>query len=308
MRIKKEYLILIFLIVILGIYLWNYKSNRINYELPQPEKISSRDVARLDLNRSKTKVSLENREGEWYIAKKDYRAKKDKVQKILDTISEIDIGTLISKSRKYKRYKLDNAQCLTIKAFDDSDHLLREIKIGKSASANNNNYLRLKDDPRIYLAKTPVSKDFALSTQKLRDKTVLEFSKDEIDSLILENSGRIKAQKVTKQSGDAPQEVTYWKDASGQKLNKNKVNDLLNQLRDLECSSFYQKDFKKEMTSFDFKVTLHGSSDHFLQLYIRQGDKQNTYQGISSYTDYPFKLNSYKGKKIRDRVKALLKQ
>ncbi len=306
MRIKKEYLILVFLIIILGIYLWNYKSNRINYELPNPEKIDSQDIARLDLNSSKSDISLENRDGKWYIAKKDFRAKKDKVQKILDTIGETDIGTLISKSRKYERYKLNDSQCLTIQAYDDSNQLLRKIKIGKGASGYNNNYVRLRDDPRVYLAKTSISRDFALSADELRNKTVLAFSKDEIDSLILENSGKKRIQKNTKQPGESQQEITYWEDASGEKMEEDKVKDLLNQLRNLECSSYYQKNLKKEMTSFDFKVTLQGSSEHFLQLYLEQGDKQNTYQGISSHTDYPFKLDSYKGKKIRDNIEAIL--
>ncbi|MFW6415115.1 MAG: hypothetical protein ACOCZ2_02250 [Thermodesulfobacteriota bacterium] len=62
------------------------------------------------------------------------------------------------------------------------------------------------------------------------------------------------------------------------------------------------------MTSFDFKVTLQGDEKHILRLYVEKEKEQEIYKGRSSYTDHPFKLNNYKGKKILDSVKALLEK
>ncbi|MFW6415116.1 MAG: DUF4340 domain-containing protein [Thermodesulfobacteriota bacterium] len=200
MKIRKEYLILIFLIIILGIYLWRHNTNGINYQLPKLQEINKEAISRLELSRSNSGISLESRDGDWYIPQKDFRANKEKVQKILDTISQVEPSALISKSGNFERYKLGNEQSLAIKAYDDSKQLLREIGIGKSASSFQNNYVRLKDDPRVYLAKTPLSRDFAISAESLREKTVLSFSRKEIDSLTLENSGLIKnSPETTKQ-------------------------------------------------------------------------------------------------------------
>ena len=237
MRLKKEYLILVLLIVILGIYLWKHNSDRINYDLPKLEKIDTQSISKIVLDKSGRNSTLKKGKEEWYIGKKDFRADGEKVQKILSTINKPELNTLISRSKNYNRYKLDTPRGLTVKAFDDKGNLLRGINIGKRSSTYNNNYIKLHGDPKVYLAKTTLNRDFNISADELRDKTVLRFSRKKIESITVENSQQIRAEKTSEKPEDAQEEITHWRDGSGEKLDKDRfrrdLGDVLEGYREI---------------------------------------------------------------------------
>ena len=107
MKTKKEYIILIALILALSLYLFLYKSDRTHYELPETRDIARKDISKIELAKTDASILLEKKGDAWHIEPQGYPADADKVDKMLAVIENLTLTALVSESKSYNRYDLN---------------------------------------------------------------------------------------------------------------------------------------------------------------------------------------------------------
>ena len=179
MKLKKEYILLAAVIIGLGAYLIFQKTDRTHYRLPEPSKISKDDISKIEIKTADRTIEIKKKDGEWVIGPKAYPADADRIREMLETIAALKLTALISESKNYVRYDLNEAKRLAVKAFSGNS-LLREFDIGKTAPTYQHTFVKLAGDPNVYHARGYFRTKFDQSVDDLRDQRVLSFEKVQI--------------------------------------------------------------------------------------------------------------------------------
>ena len=70
---------------------------------------------------------------------------------VLDGIEQFSLAALVSESKSYNRYELDDQNKIQIKAWQ-GETLKRDFLVGKTASGSRHTFVRLARDDRVYQA------------------------------------------------------------------------------------------------------------------------------------------------------------
>ncbi|MBW2563516.1 MAG: DUF4340 domain-containing protein, partial [Deltaproteobacteria bacterium] len=182
MKIKKEYIILAVIIAALLLYLSQRKTDRTLYKLPDVPEISNSNITKIEINKNSTPIILSKEGDLWTIGPKKYPADTLKVKNMLDVMGKLTLTALVSESKSYNRYNLDDDNKITVKAFD-KDKLKLEFDIGKAASSFRHTFVKIAGDERVFHARGSFREKFDKTVDDLRDKTVLAFKINEIREL-----------------------------------------------------------------------------------------------------------------------------
>ena len=164
MKIKKEYLILLLVIVALSAYLFMRKEDRSLYELPVLPEVSKKEISKIEILKGNTGMVLNKKDEKWYIAPQNYPADGNLVDGMLAELETLTVTTLVSESGDYQRYDLGDDKKITVKAWD-GEKLLRNFEVGKAASSFRHTFVKLAEDNRVYHARNNFRNTF--------DKTVI---------------------------------------------------------------------------------------------------------------------------------------
>ncbi|MCF8039543.1 MAG: DUF4340 domain-containing protein [Desulfohalobiaceae bacterium] len=145
MKLKKEYAIIVLVIIGLSLYISSRTSDRINYELPQPEPVNTKEVTRISLDKQGKVITLARENGQWTVGQKGYPARTGSIENLLETLDRFRISDLVSRSKNYARYSLDQESAIEVKARAGRD-LVRSFRVGKQASTYRNSYVKLADE------------------------------------------------------------------------------------------------------------------------------------------------------------------
>jgi len=115
-KIKKELIVLVVVIVVLSAYLINYKKDNTHYSLPEITKISQKQAVGLEIKYHGEVIKLHKKGEQWYSDEKDYLMDKYKIDEMLKVISNLKITDLVSEKSaglnqdnsdqsNYKRYE-----------------------------------------------------------------------------------------------------------------------------------------------------------------------------------------------------------
>lgn len=303
MHSKKEYLILGLIIISALVYLYKHQQDKLHYQLPVLQALSVSKVDKIKINNKTQEIVLQKSDdGTWLLGDKKYKANPDKVDQILRKVSRVKLNTLISTSKNYERYHLDNKNGIKITLFSAGDKPLRTLVVGKTAPTYSNSYALIDNDPNIYLTDKNLKYDLDVDLDTLRDKKVFFFTPDKIKKIVLTKGiKKLSLQKKT----NATQ--IRWSTAEGQPADHEKIKDLIDQCQELRCVSFLDKK-KKTWKTADYGVHLklvNGQSRQLL-IFVEQSDKQDKdYYGISSLRQYPFELPQYTTEKMVQDIDSL---
>ncbi len=103
MKIKKEYIILGVIIIILSLYLFQRRMDRTLYELPEIPEMASKNISKIEIIRPDDTLVLTRKDDTWYMGSQEYRVDKNKVTGILETIEKLTLTALVSESKDYIR-------------------------------------------------------------------------------------------------------------------------------------------------------------------------------------------------------------
>nr|WP_320193838.1 DUF4340 domain-containing protein [uncultured Desulfobacter sp.] len=311
---KKEYIILIILIIGLSVYLSLKKDNQVHYELPTIPQIDTARIDRMEISKADRVVTLNKSENGWTVTDKKYPANPDEITQILNTLKQIKLSALVSEAKDLTRYELDDPHALKIKAMAENE-VLRTFVIGKTAPSYNHTFIYLNDKDRtVYQANGNFKNRFDKPAADFRDKKVLEFDQDSIKKITLEKQGKIvtlvkamepvkpdQAKDETKKDLTAektPPPKATWKNEDGSAVDKKTISDLLSSLSTLECQAFMDDDKAVRLKEIapSCKISLENDKTFVLNLFDKNNDQD--VEGLCSYTPYAFTLTSYKANDI----------
>ena len=310
MKIRKEYIILVAVILALSLYLFLRKQDRTLYKVPKVPPIAQADISEIEISKKGTAITLIKKDNVWRIAPQGYPADAGKVKSMLDAIERLTLTALVSESKNYTRYDLGGDQKLMVKAWTE-DTLKRDLTIGKVAPSHRHTFVQVGGDHRVYHASGNFRGVFDLTLDNLRDKTVLKFEKAEIQEVQISKGresvvfGRKQVpveirldQEAEASSPPASKTDTLWETTEGQKADETKLDRFLNTLSNLRCEKYVDDRKKEDFTDPIYTVNLEGAQEYMLSIFEKTEKDAKTYPAISSVNDYPFLLQEPQAQSI----------
>ena len=199
MKFKKEYAILSVIIVALGLYLFFRNADRTTYTLPVLPAVDAQDLTKIEIGKGSRIVVLTRSDDGWTVSPGDYPADAGLVRPMLEALAGLTATTLISETKNYARYELDEEHQVRVSAYA-GDRAVRTFHIGKAADTWRHTHITLADDPNVYHARGNFRMDFDQTVENLRDKTVLQFEKYAVKEIAIEteeNTVVMKKQTVS---------------------------------------------------------------------------------------------------------------
>ncbi len=312
MKIKKEYVILGVVIFTLAGYLLVKKNNSLHYTLPKTPVIAKNDISKLDLEMSGKEITLDKKDGNWFIMPGTYPADKDKMNRIINAITGFSINTLISESGDYLRYDLTADKKVAVKVFG-KDGPLFAFSVGKHAPTFKHTYVTIEGDKNVYLAQGNFRSDFEQSAEDLRDKHVLSFAQDALSAITITENGKtfdIKKKTENKKEGKEKDKTVHagtvtWIDANGKPIPESAMNDLFSELNGLQCQSYLTGKKKEDFKDPSIVVSLISNKTATLSIFETSDKKAASSPAISSTNAYPFSLPKYKIEIIKKAIKEM---
>jgi len=318
MKLKKEYIILGVVIVGLVLYLVFHKTDRSQYELPALPEVSSKDISKLEIERSEGTVTLSKKDNRWHIAPKSYPADTGTVDDMLDVLEEMSLTALASESESYSRYDLHGEKKIRVRAWV-GETLGREIEIGKAVPTYQHTFVHLIDDPNIYHASGNFRYKFEKTVERLRDKTALAVEKAQIQTMQVTRGDSTRAFSL----GSIPVDITgsgdegdkdaepaetklEWMTADNQKADQTTIDSLLGILTRLKCDAYQDTDEKDDTRTPAYRIEVGGAKSAVLSIFEKPDEDSDQYPAVSSDNDYPFLLSESQGNNIIEKVDKLL--
>jgi len=319
---KKEYIILIMLIIGLSAYLGLKKDDQIHYELPAIPQVDTTRIDRMEISKADRLVVLNKSKKGWTVTDKKFPANPDEIKQILGTLRQIKLSALVSEAKDLARYELDDTHAVKVKALADKK-VLRSVIIGKTAPSNNHTFIYLDDKDRtVYQANGNFKNQFDKAVADFRDKKVLGFDSDSVKKVTLDKQGKtitlVKApapKKPELERDEAKENLTaektvskeaIWKNKDGSVVDQKTVSDLLSSLSKLECQAFMDDDQAARLKGKkpSCKISLENDKTFVLNLFDKNNDQDM--EGSCSYTPDAFTLTGYKAEDIVSYTDRLL--
>jgi len=308
MKVRKEAVILAVIIIGLSLYLILNKRDRNLYEVPELAPIPVAEISKLRFASAGDTIVMTRKAGNWVINDAAYPGDANKIKRVSELVANLKLATLISESKAYQRYELDDAHKIAVQVWQ-SGKLVREFDVGKTASSHRHTFVKLADDPRIYHAHENLRSQLAGDTDAFRDKRVMSFEKEQIKGVHIQKDDQqltfkkeIKeaaeedASTQSQQSGHE-QEKYHWKDAEGNLADANKIDRLIKDMSDLKCQRYIDDKTKSDLSNPMVTLTLEGSETYALSLFDKS-DEDSDYPAISSQSDYPFLLSGWRADQV----------
>jgi hypothetical protein len=328
MKLKKEYLILILIIVALSAYLMMRSWNQTHYELPRPEQADGQKVDRLVITRNGKSFELNKKDEQWTVGPEAYAADSVTVKNMVKAAVDLNITDLISESGNYERYDLTQDRKIDVQAFANGK-LIRNFSVGKAAPTFQHTFVRLADDPKVYNARGQLNHTFDHTISDLRDLTVLSFEKEAVGEMVIgkgtqslvlakkevpaENKSKAeddaKEEEKKEDAGAPSQPQPQWQGPDGKPMDQPTVSRLLNDLSNLKCSAYMAdaaaKDFNDKTPRW--KMTFKAGEKSFsLSVFDKADSEATEFPALSSTSPYAFTLNKAKEESIEKSIDRLL--
>jgi len=315
-KLKKEYLALIGIIVVLLLYLIiSGGKNKMSYEIPNIANIDAGEINRIEVTQGDNTLVLTGKEDTWKILPQEYPADSVKVKDMLDSIEKLTLTELAAENKDFQRYELNDEKKISVTAFKN-DVQLRKFDIGKTSSTYRHTFVRIQDDTNIYYARNSIRSHFEQELKELRDKIVLAFEKAEISTAVftthnLQFSKQMlpketsEAEKTAEDAAVEPQPEETWVLTDGTKANQANLDTVISAMADLRCDEYIEGTKKEELHDPIFIVTLKGNKDYTVSIFKKEDKEDGKYPAISSGNQYPFMLSTYTAERIMKKQEEL---
>jgi hypothetical protein len=297
---KKEYLVLLLIIIGLSFYLLQRTGDRTLYELPDIPAVSPSEISRIQIDREGESVELVEENDRWWIEPEHYPADGKQVRDMLDIIGDLTLTALVAQSPDDVRYELGPEKKIAVKAWQ-KDRLVRDFEIGKTAPSFRHTFVKLAGDKRVFHARDNFRNRFEKNIEQLRDKQVLSFRIEDIREIRIVD-GRSTLQLIPRENAPAPEsgEVDAssapagrtWQTAEGEPAEDETVNQLLRRLSTLQCQSFIDPKNKSDFSEPIRSIHLAGLEEQTLSIYAKLSEADEQYPAVSSGSADPFLLSA----------------
>ena len=116
--------------------------------------------------------------------KKDTGFPVDPIQinAMVDNIKALKITALVSESKDYGRYDLNEERKIKVTAFSQ-DKSVRSFDLGKTASSYRHTFIRIDNDPRVFHAEQNFREAFEKSENDLLDRKILSLDSESVSRI-----------------------------------------------------------------------------------------------------------------------------
>jgi hypothetical protein len=290
---KKEYLILILIIVVLAGYLVLKKEDGRHYTLPEPPSVDTKNIDRLTVEKKDKSLVFTRTKSGWVVTEKDYPADNSAVETMLDIMSGLTLSALVSEKQDVARYELDPSRALTVTAFQGETSVI-SFKIGKTAPTFNHTFVMLENDPNVYQANDSFRSHFNKSVDEFRDRQVLAFQENDIEKITLQTPETQVVLTARKPAEDEAQDSTpVFHYPDGTSPDPETVSNLMYSLSALTCDRFVTDTDKTDLETSTPRLTiiLENGVSRVLKLFEPDGDE--SMPATSSMNDYVFFLKAH---------------
>jgi hypothetical protein len=229
---------------------------------------------------------------------------------MLDTLSGLTLTALVSESKNYALYELDDAQKTNVKAWQGGQ-LKRDVDVGKAAPSFRHTFVRLAGDERVFHGRDNFSFRFRTRIEDLRDKTVLAFNRSDIQEIRITQAGTaltlVPAPSPTETPPAGAGAATAWQSSDGRPANGAAVEALLGELANLQADAFIDDRDKTAFGQPVYSVVLKGSQAYSIELFAPTGEDRKDRPAVSSGSDVPFSLSDDHAQRILKGPEAFFK-
>lgn len=301
---KKEYLILIALILIFGAYLTFHKENK-DYTLPGIEKIDISQITGIVIDKDQGSIEFTRKEKDWVMTDKKYLADSSSMDNMLDTLKALKLSALVSQKGDLKRYELDDKTRIRVKIKKGAD-LILDFSIGKEAPSFNHTFIMIADDKNVYHANGSFRYYFDKTVEDLRDKKVFEFMEKAVKQFTIEKDGLSKTIISKEEKKENKETSPTWSFEDGTSADKEKISDLLSSISFLECEKYFDSSTKEKLIKGKplCKIILKNNKD--IELTIFKTDKEDIFNAVSSMNEYAFELSRFNAEEIVSNIENIL--
>ncbi len=302
---KKEYLILTALILILCAYLFLHKENRDNYTLPEIPEIDIEKVTGMVIKKENVSIVFTKSKDKWTLTDKGYAADKYTMDNMLATFKNFKLAALVSQDGDVARYELDEKKKISVELLEGEKTVFK-IAMGKTAPSFNHTFVMLENDKQIYHASGSFRSNFDNSVDDFRDKTVMEFKTGSIKHITVEKDNLTTSLNATEEKNDKDQNVVTWASKEKSPADKKLVSALLSAMSNLECEKFLDIKIDEQIKKAAPMCKVHLENETGLDLTLFAAAEGENIIGISSMSEYVFALSQYNGKEIITTIEKLL--
>jgi hypothetical protein len=302
---KKEYLILIALILILSAYLFLHNTNKDHYTLPEISTIDITKVTGLTLDKQDGPIVFKKKEDRWTLTDRDYPADPPAVKNMLDTLKTLKLTTLVSEKGDLKRYELDDENHVRVTVSEGAKTVF-EFTLGRIAPSLNHTFVMLANDRNIYHANGSLRSYFNKTEDDFRDKKVMEFKSASIHRFSIEKEGLSKTLVSKEEKKDKEQTTITWQFEDGTSADQETVSNLLSAVSFLECETYVGSPPKDELKKAPVLCRIRLENTGTPELTLFKTDEKGPVMGMSSMNDHTFVLSQFNRKEIVSNIDALL--
>lgn len=320
---KKEYIILALIIAALSAYLVMHKTDSTHYTLPVIDNLKATTINHIDIVKGDTTLSLEsNNNGDsWVVGEDKFPAKKEDVDKMIENIKNLTLTALVSESKSYNRYELDDQNKITVTA-KDGDKVIRTFDVGKVASSFKHTFVKLQNDDKVYHADGNFRRNFEKKEEDLTDKTVLKLDKAMVYSLQYKEGDKAlslerkqepvsvdvtqdkKEDKQEEEAAEPQKPKDIWADAGGAEKSKEKVDSFVSLFTILKCSNYIKGKTKDDFKDPILEITLTADKPYTVSVFPKT-EEEKEYPAISSESPFSFTLPSSKVDDMKKKLEGI---
>jgi len=303
---KKEYFILIAVIVFASLYLFMHKENKDNYKLPEIKTIDTSTLTGIIIKNEKETIKFVKKNKNWVLTDNEYPVDSTALQDMLDVFQTFKLTALVSEKTDLQRYELDKKKQIRVKLLE-KDKTIFEVTMGKPAPSYNHTFVMIANDKNIYHANGSFRADFNKPVDDFRDKQVLKFNKDSIKQFSIKKEGKFTTLIATKEKKQDKEPSVTWSVDNGTAANKEIISQLLSNISFLKCEK-YLEDLKKNSLKNRkplCEILLEGKNKIELTLFKNSDTDKIT--GISSMNNSAFILSKSNSDEIVSNIENLLK-
>ncbi len=322
MKIRKEIIVLVVAVVALSGYLVWQRQKPTTYRLPDLPQVDGSEITHIRIERPETlPVVLKKIDQTWRVGDELFKADMDKVNGMLETIETLALTALASETGQHARYHLDDGHRIRVQAWV-GDGLRRDFAIGKTVPTYRHTFVTMAGDEKVYHAREDFRGRFDRDLDQLRDKRVLTFDREKIQTVSLAVGkaeavifSRVEtppaAEEKDRKEENAKPETARWQGAKGSPVDEETLENLVASLASLECERYFYDRTKADLEGgkpdYIIELTTDRKQPHRLLLFapLEGEEEERPRPGVSSENDYPFVVSAFHSREFADQIAKL---
>ena len=279
MNKKNTIYIIIFSVLVLIYVLTKYVF------VAKPESNFNTDVLKIDTTQiasfsiqpkaEKDAIKLFKKDGVWFVkqANKQDKASNEMVNELFKVFSQLKVENVVGLNQdKWKEFELTDSLATKLNIFDNSDHLIKSLYVGKFTYHQNNSnpyarnnisgntYVRLADDEKSFLVDGFLPMMLNRDFNQFRNNQLLKFDKNKLSKITFKypaDTGFVISKK----------DSMLWLVNNSDTIKQNVIDNYLNSVSNVRNSSFEDNDKPSDGALYSLNIESNGQQTVSLDFY-----------------------------------------